>query len=204
MQLMKSISLLGLVAVQSLAEPIRIPSYLEARDGLNEKRVPASDWVPSPDCLMVEMGQKDSVGRGAAIIDCSLSNVAETDGLDTCIAVVVINRDAQEDDNDRFLAHVSSGSWESQLNGLYEAMDLSNPRVMIIVPNPKDSIAPGAQDQWNKDVIQHVVNQWRGYNPLSYVRDGSRLREDGGSRLWIEGNNVVHWGVTGQVIQPRS
>ncbi|OHX00780.1 hypothetical protein CSPAE12_00498 [Colletotrichum incanum] len=179
MQLMKSISLLGLVAVQSLAEPIRIPSYLEARDGLNEKRVPASDWVPSPDCLMVEMGQKDSVGRGAAI-------------------------NAQEDDNDRFLAHVSSGSWESQLNGLYEAMDLSNPRVMIIVPNPKDSIAPGAQDQWNKDVIQHVVNQWRGYNPLSYVRDGSRLREDGGSRLWIEGNNVVHWGVTGQVIQPRS
>ncbi|GJC84770.1 hypothetical protein ColLi_07608 [Colletotrichum liriopes] len=194
MQLMKSIFLLGLLAVQSLAEPIRIArteknsalkSYLEGRDGINEKRAPANDWVRSPDCPKVEMGDKGSVGRGAAIM-------------------VVMNRDAQEDDNDKFLAHVSAGSWESQLNALYEAMDLSNPRVMIIVPNPKDSVAPGAQDQWNKDVIQHIVNQWGDYNPLSYVRDGSRMEEDGGSRLWIDGNNVVHWSVTGQVIQPRS
>ncbi|GKT63290.1 hypothetical protein ColTof4_05125 [Colletotrichum tofieldiae] len=204
MQLMKSIFVLGLLAVQSLAEPVRIansknPAVVEYRAAVaahNQKRQTPPGWVPAPrDAPDVDMGSFDKVGRGQSI---------KTEGLASCIAVVVYNKSPQEDDNDKFLAHVSPASWQNQLNKLFEAMDLSDPRVMVIFPLPKDTVSPEVQREINEKVLEHVFDQWGDYDPKGYVRDGSRVDEVGGSRLWVDEDNVVHWSVTGAVIQPRN
>ncbi|KZL65555.1 hypothetical protein CI238_06290 [Colletotrichum incanum] len=206
MQLMKSIFLLGLLAVQSLAEPIRIvnsenPAVAEYRtvvEAHNQKRQTPPDWVPAPgDAPDVDIGRFDKVDRGKSVRTPFLSYItSKTDGLASCIAVVVYKKSTQEDDNDKFLAHVSPAGWHNQLNTLFEAMDLSDPRVMVIFPLPEDTVAPDVQREINEKVLEHVFNQWGDYDPKGYVPDGTHVNEVGGSRLWVDGDNVVHWSVT--------
>ncbi|KAF9876694.1 hypothetical protein CkaCkLH20_05540 [Colletotrichum karsti] len=203
MQLMKSIFLLGLFAVQSLAEPIRVarsPSpavaeYQRAVASHNDKRQNGYvEWPVGDDVPNVDMRDFDKVGRGGSI---------KTDGLASCIAIVVYNKTPQDDDNDKFLAHISALGWEDQLTPFFEAMDLSDPRVMIIVPLPEETDSPAVMKKVNEDLIARVFDEWEDYDPKAYVRDGARVNERGGSRLWVDGDNVVHWSVTGAVIEPR-
>ncbi|KAK6213789.1 hypothetical protein QIS74_09791 [Colletotrichum tabaci] len=202
MHFVKSIFLLGLLAVQSLAGPVRVPrnernsalaAYVAARDEpVGKRAAPPADFVDWPAGEVVDMSAHGSARRGEAL---------KTDGLASCIAVVVFNQEAQDDDNDKFLAHISAVNWQAQLNRLYEATDLSSPRVRIFVPRPMEGPMYDIQNSWNEDVISHINEQWgEDYSIDVKIRDGSRNDDVGGSRLWIDGNNNVHWSVTGQVI----
>ncbi|GJC99439.1 hypothetical protein ColKHC_08265 [Colletotrichum higginsianum] len=184
MHFVKSIFLLGLLAVQSLAGPVRVPR--------NERNSALAAYVAARD---------EPVGKRAAPPADFVDWPAETDGLASCIAVVVFNQEAQDDDNDKFLAHISAVNWQAQLNRLYEATDLSSPRVRIFVPRPVKGPMYDIQNSWNEDVISHINGQWgEDYSIDVKIRDGSRNDDVGGSRLWIDGNNNVHWSVTGQII----
>ncbi|CCF43234.1 hypothetical protein CH063_12994 [Colletotrichum higginsianum] len=183
MHFVKSIFLLGLLAVQSLAGPVRVPrneknsalaAYVAARDEpVGKRAAPPADFVDWPAGEVVDMSAHGSARRGEAL----------------------------NDDNDKFLAHISAVNWQAQLNRLYEATDLSSPRVRIFVPRPVEGPMYDIQNSWNEDVISHINGQWgEDYSIDVKIRDGSRNDDVGGSRLWIDGNNNVHWSVTGQVI----
>ncbi|TQN65917.1 hypothetical protein CSHISOI_09580 [Colletotrichum shisoi] len=163
MHFVKSIFLLGLLAVQSLAGLVHVPR--------TERNSALATYVAACD---------EPVGKRAA---------------------PPADFEAQDDDNDKLLAHISAVDWQAQLNRLYEATDLSSPRVRIFVPRPVEGPMYDIQNSFNEDVISHIDGQWgEDYSIDVRIRDGSRNDEVGGSRLWIDGNNNVYWSVTGQII----
>ncbi|KAL7621655.1 hypothetical protein AAE478_008982 [Parahypoxylon ruwenzoriense] len=128
-----------------------------------------------------------------------------TEGLATCVAIVVLSLDGKGSYWDKALAHISSAMYgtgdhphmDEQLNRLFKLDDIPNPEVLVIVAprngNPtqaafNDYIADACRGNWGSEAVKVII------------RDQSRLHERGGSRLWIDGEKRVFWGAGGEQI----
>jgi hypothetical protein len=144
----------------------------------------------------VGLGAVDGAPSGKAVF---------TNGLASCIAVVVRDTDAEHDDNDKILAHISSTMCsggdpphiDDQLQALYDKDDTSSPEVLVIVAPDNGN---GAQKAFNNYVLNACQNNWDGATVRLITRDQSHVNEDGGSRLWVDGQKNVYWGVAGTQI----
>ncbi|RYP83207.1 hypothetical protein DL769_001403 [Monosporascus sp. CRB-8-3] len=132
-----------------------------------------------------------------------------TEGLKTCIAVVVRSRDDVAAGNwDKILAHISSNlcqdedipGLDEQLNNLFTLdaqTDIPNRQVFVIQAPTNGNEALQA---FNDYVFGQCVGHWGQGNVIAMWRDQSKVDQPGGSRLWINGEKRVYWGADGDLI----
>ncbi|KAI1188622.1 hypothetical protein F5B17DRAFT_429307 [Nemania serpens] len=191
MQLFKSIALFALLSVPSLGELIRVPRVKYAADvGKLEARAnPPSGYDT------VTMGETRRALSGNALL---------TDGLSTCIGIVIRNASPGGSGQfDKILEHVSPTlcqteehpSIDQQLQNIWQLYDMQpfpQPQAIVIYP-PTNGNA--AQDAFNNYVIsqmQAYAGQ-RGSAFGSVQRDHTYVNQPGGSRLWIDGQQRIYW-----------
>lgn len=124
-----------------------------------------------------------------------------TNGLASCIAIVVRSRDSRPSKEwDKILAHVSSTmcsdgdtpDLDTQLQNLFDLDDMTDipsRQVFVLLNRDEDN---EAQDAFNNYVLGKVGEHWDGNHVFMY-RDPAHQDEPGGSRLWIDGTRQVYW-----------
>lgn len=133
-------------------------------------------------------------------------NTLLTDGLLTCIAVIIRNTvPGDAGSYDKVLAHVTSHvscgegddepSYDQQLANiwaLYDQNPFPSPEALVIYPPP----TMAAQGPFN-EYIYNQVNQEaanRGFGTAASIeRDQTNVMEPGGSRLWIDQSQTIYW-----------
>lgn len=123
-----------------------------------------------------------------------------TNGLASCIAVVIRSRDEVAGGEwDKILAHVSSTvcsdgdtpDLDTQLQNLFDLGDqtsIPNRQIFVLTAPDDDN---EAQQVFNNYVLGKVNEHWE--NTIWMTRDPAHVDEPGGSRLWIDGTRKVYW-----------
>ncbi|KAK6206552.1 hypothetical protein LQW54_007622 [Pestalotiopsis sp. IQ-011] len=206
MQFFKIFFLLGLAAVQSLGEPIPRPgSLIATRDEFPPTQLAKREDPPPAD-------QRTYVDMGQGPVREKVDKTLYTDGLSSCIAVVVIGeKNVDTASWDKIMSHISSSlcadgdvlDLDTQLSDLFE-MDgdtqyLVNRKAYVLTAPDGDN---AAQKAFNEYVTQKCQAHWGNDKVERIDRDQDHVDEPGGSRLWTDGSRNTYWGVNGDLIAP--
>lgn len=153
------------------------------------------DIAPLPaDKTYVDLGEAKREQEGWALW---------TQGLETCIAVVVRDRAPRAAREwDKILAHVVSKlctdeegpGIDDQINNIFALHDQAPfqiPEVFVFIPPPEMD----GQQEFNEYVVDMVFAKAdeRNFIKSFLLRDNSQLEGEGGSRLWIDSSKSVYW-----------
>ncbi|KAK9420188.1 hypothetical protein SUNI508_06716 [Seiridium unicorne] len=202
MKFLKTLFLLGLCTVQSLAEPIPPHNrHVSVRDEASPVQLAKrANPTISPNVGIGEV-MREKVGE-----------TLYTNGLLTCIAVVVIGeKNIDKASWDKIMAHIASNlcqdgeipGLDDQLNDLFE-MDtdtkyLVNRKAFVITAPDAGNAALAAFNQY---VLGKAQNHWGSAHVQRVIRDQTNVNEPGGSRLWTDGDRNTYWGKDGTLIVP--
>ncbi|KAI1352711.1 hypothetical protein F5Y01DRAFT_313657 [Xylaria sp. FL0043] len=181
MQFFKSLLLAGVLSIQALGATVPIV----VRDDIAP--------LPSPRTY-IDINESRREQEGYALW---------TNGLATCIAVVVRDRaPRQAQEFDKILAHVASklctdaegpgiDDQIANIFALHDKAPFQIPEVYVIIP----PLEMDGQQQFNEYVVESVFSKAmeRNFIYSFLIRDQSDIDKDGGSRLWIDGSKSVYW-----------
>ncbi|KAI1862855.1 uncharacterized protein JN550_010002 [Neoarthrinium moseri] len=177
---------------------------VSARDDLPPVHVSKRADPPPPD-------QRTPVSIGEVVRE-KVDETLYTEGLKTCIAVVVIGeKNVDKASWDKIMAHISSNlcqdgdipDLDTQLNDLFE-LDTDTKYIVnrkaYVLTAPDGNNA--AQAAFNNYVLQKAQAHWGNDRVQRIDRDQTHVDEPGGSRLWTDGSRNTYWGKNGDLIAP--
>ncbi|KAG8156790.1 hypothetical protein KVR01_013395 [Diaporthe batatas] len=212
MQIIKAILLYGLMVIGAFGNPILGSKSTYEAVG-QQLRMSESGLSPANGLdarALYPPSRKTYVDLGEAKREMS-GETLFTDGLSTCIAIVVRSADAvPKGKHDKILAHVASTMCtggenpllDDQLKNLFKLDDTTNiPNRQVFVLLNRDNNKPG-QDVFNNYVVQKVHEHWKGIETVMYRDPKYEWNAQLGARLWINDKKEVFWSMFDKPVIP--